>query len=360
MAKPTYYQLLGVEPDATHEELRKAYKQRAKDWHPDRPNGSPEKFKELVDAYDILKNADTRKAYDRKLNNSPENFTARFSSAASGAAAAAKKVMNDFVDEGLFDTLDKFLGRKREPRNIESSINITLEELYNGADKTVAFKRLETCDSCDGLGAESKSDVKICVDCIGLGQTVSTFAALFSKEDCKKCKGLGKIITKKCKACKGKGERKYQRDFTFPIPTDLNFGKDKDRLILPEEGEYGGDLIIAVDLKDHKYYEVKWPHLYIDLPIQFYQAILGDYLELETLRGSALFKIPQGTESGDTITLKGYGLRQTDKQGNTTLGNLYINVIVTVPKRVNKEQKQLLESYKALDRGRKKSKPIKK
>lgn len=360
MADLNHYELLGVEVDATQEELRRAYKQRAKEWHPDRPGGSPQKFRDLVDAYDILKNPETRKSYDRKLNNSAEAFTSRFSSVASAAQATAKKVMNDFVDEGLFDTLDKFLGRKKEAKNIEASIKISLEELYSGADKTVTFKRLEECDACEGLGAESKADVKICVECIGLGQTVSNFAALFTKEDCKKCKGLGKIITKKCSTCKGKGEKKYKRDFTFPVPTDLNFGRDKDRLILPDEGEYGGDLLITVDLKDHKYYDVKWPHLYIDLPIEFYQAILGDYLELETLRGSALFKIPQGTETGDMITLKGYGLRQTDKAGNTSLGNLYITVTVSVPKRINKQQRALLEQYKELDRNKKKRKPINK
>ena len=136
-----YYKLLGIEPDATLEELKNAYKKRAKEWHPDKPGGSPERFKQLVDAYTILSNIDSRKSYDRKLNNSAEKFTSRFSSVASAASATARKVMNDFVDEGLFDTLDKFLGRKKESKNVEVKIKITLEELYGGADKKISFKR---------------------------------------------------------------------------------------------------------------------------------------------------------------------------------------------------------------------------
>lgn len=352
-----YYEILGVEPEASIEDIRKAYKKRAMEWHPDRPTGSEQKFKRLVKAHAILSNKDSRKAYDRRKKNTASNFASRFSKVASAASTTAKKVMNDFVDEGLFDTLDKFLGRQKEPKNVEVNIQITLEELYEGADKTVSFKRHELCETCRGRGAEKREDIKVCVECYGLGHVVSNFAALFTKEDCKKCKGTGRIILKKCSGCKGKGECKYQREFTFGIPKDLNLGKEKDKLVLPEEGEYGGDLLIKVNLKPHKYYDVTWPDLSIDLPIKFYQAILGDHLEIDTMRGSAIFKIPAGTEHGDTIILKDYGLRRTQKDGNIKFGDLYIKILISVPKKINKKQRALLEDYKNLDRGGKKAKP---
>jgi molecular chaperone DnaJ len=356
----TYYEILGIEVDASDEEIRKAYKKRAMEWHPDRANGSEEKFKKLVKAYGIISNPETRKKYDRRLNNSSSTFASKFSKVASAATTTAKKVMNDFVDDGLFETLDKFLGRKKEPKNIEANIKITIEELYSGADKQVKFKRFELCEACGGRGAEGRSDIKMCVECYGLGHT--NLASLFTKEDCKKCGGTGKILLKKCKQCKGKGEKKYDRDFVFTIPKDINLGKGKERdtLIVRNEGEYGGDLLLQVDLKQHKYYEVKWPDLYIDLPIKFYQAILGDNLEIETLRGKAFFQVPSGAESGDTIVLNGYGLRKTDKNNNQKLGDLYINLLMTLPKRINKEQRRLLEEYRDCDRSRKKAKPKRK
>ena len=142
-----YYEILGVEPEASIEDIRKAYKKRAMEWHPDRPTGSEQKFKKLVRAHAILSNEDSKKAYDRRKKNTSSNFASRFSKVASAASTTAKKVMNDFVDEGLFDTLDKFLGRQKEPKNVEVNIQITLEELYEGADKTVSFKRHELCET---------------------------------------------------------------------------------------------------------------------------------------------------------------------------------------------------------------------
>jgi len=355
-----YYEILGVAPDASIEDIRKAYKNKAKEWHPDKPSGSVQKFKKLGSAYKILNDEDSRKAYDRRMRNTQSNFASRFSKVATAASTTAKKVMNDFVDEGLFDTLDKFLGRQKEPNNVEMGIQITLEELYEGADKTVRFKRHELCETCHGHGAEKREDIKVCVECYGLGHVVSNLAALFTKEDCKKCKGTGRIILKKCSECRGKGECKYQREFTFGIPKDLNLGKEKDKLVLPEEGEYGGDLLIKVNLKPHKYYEIDWPNLSIDLPIKFYQAILGDHLEIDSMRGSAIFKIPAGTQHGDTIILKGYGLRQNQKEGGIKFGDLYIKILISVPKKINKKQKILLEDYRNSDQSAKKLKPKKK
>jgi len=345
-----YYALLGVAATASDEEIKKAYKKKAKELHPDTLTGSEVAFKQLVDAYSVLGNSEKRKDYDRRRNNSPASFTSRFSKVADVASTTAKKVVSDIVDEGIFDTLDRILGRKKEPKNIETSIKITIEELYEGADKKITFKRMEACDACRGRGAVSKDDVKVCLDCYGLGHVVNNLASLFSKEECKVCRGIGKIILNKCGECGGKGECKFERELVFPIPKDLNLGSKKDKLIIPGEGEYGGNLFIEVDLKPHPHYEIQWPTLAIELPIKFYQAMLGDNLEIDTLKGPAFFKLDTGADHGDTITLRGYGLRYLDDAGNLQYGNMVIKLLLQTPKRVTKEQRELLEAYKALDK----------
>lgn len=346
-----YYDLLGVGTTATDEEIKKAYKKRAKELHPDTPTGSDVAFKQLVDAYGVLGNNDKRKDYDRRRNNSPASFTSRFSRVADVATHTAKKVVSDIVDEGIFDTLDRILGRKREPQNIETAIKITIEELYEGADKKITFKRKEACDACKGRGGASKDDVKVCIDCYGLGHVVNNLASLFAKEECKECKGTGRLILNKCQECNGKGECKFERELVFPIPKDLSLGTKKDKLIIPGEGEYGGNLFIDVDLKPHPHYEIKWPNLEIELPVKFYQAILGDNLEIDTLKGPAFFKLDIGTDHGDTITLKSYGLRYLDDLGNLQYGDLVIRLVINTPKRITKEQREILEAYKALEKG---------
>jgi len=354
-----YYEVLGVTPSASSEDIKKAYKKRALEYHPDRQSGSDELFKKLGEAYSVLNNPDSRENYDRRrkvLSSNPEGFTSKFAKVASAATTTAKKVVNDFVDESLFETLDKILGRKREPNNLEVTLKVTLEEIYDGAEKRIAFKRRENCDTCKGRGATAIEDIKVCSDCYGLGHTMSNLASLFTKEECKKCKGTGRIILKKCGECDGRGEYKYERECTFKIPKDLNLGNDKDRLLLEGEGEYGGNVLVQIEVKPHRFYEIVWPNLHIDLPVQFYQAALGDYIEIDTLRGSAVFNLPTGTESGDTITLKGYGLRLPDLD-DIHYGDLLITVHIEVPKRMNKEQKELLQKYKELDPNRKKIKP---
>lgn len=364
-----YYEILGVTSSATSEEIKKAYKKKAAEVHPDKLGGSDptgEQFKKVSEAYNILNNSDSRENYDRrrKAASNSEGFTSKFAKVASAATSTAKKVVNDFVDENLFDTLDKILGRKKTPKNLEVTLKATLEDLYEGVEKKVVYKRYESCSSCKGKGAVSVEDIRVCNGCMGLGHTVSNLASFFTNEDCKKCHGTGKIILNKCSECEGKGECKYERDCTFKILKDLNFEPDrdgtlfaKDKLLLEGEGEYGGNLLVQIELKPHKFYEVKWPDLHIVLKVQFYQAVLGDYIEVESLKGPAVFKLSPGTEAGDVITLKNYGLRLPSQDDDSKYGDLYIKTDIEVPKRINKEQKELLQKYRDLDPSYKKARP---
>jgi len=351
-----WYAVLSVSEDATEEEIKKAYRDKAKLLHPDMNPGKEEAFKELVEAYRVIGNFERRKDYDRN-RSARERIKNRFKEGVKKTASTAAEVVNDIIfEEGFFDTIDKILGRKLDPKNIDATLKITIEELYDGVDKKVVFKRNETCNHCEGRGAVRREDFERCGKCGGVGRVVDEFVDYFKKKPCGKCRGTGRIILNKCTGCNGKGLCKNEVELTIPVPKDLNIWSQNDRLIVPGEGEHGGDLIIHVQLKPHQYFDVNYPNLKVDVPIQFYQAILGDLLEIDTLKGTALFKVEPGTEDGKQLSLQGYGLRKN----NGTFGDLKITLKISIPRRLSKEKRKLLEQYKQLDVSRKKTKPSKK
>lgn len=342
-----WYAVMGVSYDSTDEEIKKAYRKKALDLHPDRNPNNPEKekqFKELVEAYKVLGNKDLRQKYDRK-RNAASNIRDKFSGF-SKAATSAAEVLNDFIDESLFDALSKFFKGTLKPQDIAVKLKIDLEDLYSGSYKTVSFKRNEICLTCNGRGAETKEDFKTCGTCLGSGQKLD-IRSLFSNQKCNECKGVGHIIKNKCKDCKGKGLCENQIELTIQIFKDLSFEKgiSKDNLIVENEGEHGGNLIITVILNKHKYYDVNWPNLFVTVPVEFYHAMLGSVLEIETLKGIALFSVPENTQDGDIITLEDYGLRTSEK----TFGDLKIKIVIDFPKKISKQKKVLLEEYMKLD-----------
>lgn len=344
-----FYALLGVSPTADEEELKKAFRQKALEYHPDKNPGNleaEEKFKKVNEAYNTLKDPDKKKSYDRKKSGA-SFFTSKFVTPPRDVA----NIVNDILDENLFDKMDQMLGRVLEVKNIELKISLTLEELYNGVDKSVSFRRNEKCDTCKGRGAVNREDFKLCDLCYGLGHAPKLSSLLRKeKNKCVKCKGLGKLILNKCKDCKGNGICKKEISLVIPIPTGLN---TKDKLVVPEEGEGNGDLIIQIETLPHPYFEILPPYdLSIELPITFYQAILGDYLEIDTLKGPAYFKIEAGSQSGDSVVLKTYGLKNGEGHGD-----LIIKIIVNMPSHISVEQRQLLEQYKDLDKAKNKPKP---
>jgi len=350
-----WYAVLEVSSTASSEDIKKAYRKAALKFHPDRNPDNPEAeaaFKKATEGYNILKDAEKRKAYDRKISAS-SFFTDAFAGAVKKAPSASD-ILNDIIDEKLFDKMASTLREKIALKNIEIKLKVTLEELYNGADKEVVFKRNEKCNTCNARGAVNREDFKLCDACLGIGYTPK-FSNLWKRRDrrsnCHKCRGEGKIILNACFSCKGGGILKKEVQLVIPLPKDLS---PQDTLIVPDEGEGGGNLLIHVETKRHNYYEVVGSDLMVELPISFYQATLGDYLEIDTLKGSAYFKVEPGVQHGDIITLKGYGLRFSD-----TPGNLLIKIHIAIPKRINKEERSILEQYKNAT-GTKKVKPKKK
>lgn len=349
-----WYSVLGVAEDATDEEIKKAYRKKAMEWHPDRGPGNEHLFKKLVEAYGVLSDPKQRDDYNAVLRRRKSTlgnasaFSEKFTKVVSNTA----DILNNIVDENLFEKIDIMMGRKFEPQNVEIKISIALEELYNGKDKQILFKRNGSCETCKGKGAKSREDFKVCNKCYSLGR-LPHYTSVFIKQQCDKCDGRGKIIINKCEGCKGTGLCKNEVELTIPIPKNLNA---KDTLIVPGEGEHGGNLLIAVELKEHPYFQVEWPHLLVVVPIKYYQAILGDNLEIDTLKGAGFFKVAPGTQHGDETILKGYGLRKEEDE----FGDLRVRVSISIPSRVPPEHQALLEEIKKLDTNKKKIKPNKK
>lgn len=337
------YFILGVEIEVSEDDLKKAFRKKAMECHPDRNQNNPEaeiSFKKLNEAYNILKDPEKRKSYDRKRAGG--FLSSRFITPPTSRDVV--NAVNEILDENLFDKIDQVLGRTFEAKNIEITLQLTLEELYNGADKTIIFKRNEKCDTCKGRGAINREDFKLCDLCYGLGHAPKLSSLLRKEKNrCAKCRGLGKIIINKCKDCKGSCNSQKEVELVIPIPKGLNI---KDRLIVPEEGESGGDLFLHIETQSHNKFTIT--NLYdlsTQLTINFYQAILGDYLEIETLKGPAYFKIEPGSQHLDIVVLKGYGLKNGDNYGD-----LLITLEVKLPTFLTLEQRQLLEKFKELDK----------
>lgn len=331
-----YYKLLGVTKEATEAEIKKAFRKKALIYHPDK-NKEPDAeriFKDITKANEILTDQASRQAYDRKVFAS-ELIRNRFST------SMASEVISSMFDENIVDTLDKIMGRTPDKKSVEISIEITLEELYSGADVEVSFQRHESCDNCKGRGAVKREDFKICTACLGLG-VIPSVSSLFKKNECPQCKGLGKIIINKCSPCDGSGLMNKKIRLIIPIPKNT---EHDERLVVNGEGEGGGNLYINIKLKQHEYFEVNNRDLKVSFLIPFYQAILGELLEIETLKGPAFFKIEEGSQNGDSITLKGYGLKKQEED----YGDLIISLFVYIPKQVTDEQKILLEKYRDSD-----------
>jgi molecular chaperone DnaJ len=341
-----WYAVLDVESSATEDDIKKAYRKKALLYHPDRNPDNPSAdamFKKATQAYSVLRDTEKRRAFDR--TRSAANFFSQNFNAPS--ASDVLNDINDIIDGTLSDKLDKFFGRSPAPKDIEVKLHVTLDELYEGADKTVTFKRDERCGSCQGRGAIKKEDFRICDTCLGIGFPPK-LSNLWKrgKRKCGKCRGSGKLIAKPCKGCKGAGLAKKEVQLVIPLPKDLAV---RDTLIVPEEGEGGGNLLIQVQAKKHPTYAVDGAHLITEVPLSFCQAVLGDLVEIPTLKGPAWFKVEPGTQPGDEIVLEGYGLRN----GKESFGNLRIKVCIAIPKKTNKTQRELLEAYK-------KSSPVKK
>ncbi|MBI4440487.1 molecular chaperone DnaJ [Candidatus Woesearchaeota archaeon] len=343
MAKD-YYQILGVGKDASKEEIKTAYKRLAKKYHPDlnKEHGTAEKFKEINEAASVLADDEKRRRYDQTGNVEGEPFSGFDFRDFMGAG---------FDVEGIFD---EFLGgsfRKRRPsrgNDLRYDLDMTLEEAAAGAAKTINVPRLEQCTKCKGLGAESESDVVTCDRCNGHGavrrEQRTPFGIFASTTTCSKCKGQGKYIKNECAECDGTGLVRKSRKIEFEIPAGAEEGM---HLRLRGEGEAGGkgglngDLFVVLHEKPHDTFRREGNDIIVSVPIDFATAALGGEIEVPTLAGKATLKIPSGTQSNTIFRMKEKGI--PGLHGGH--GSEKVEVVVKVPERLSRRQKELLEEF---------------
>lgn len=348
------YEILGVQRDASQDEIRKAYLKLAHKYHPDKTGGdkaAEDKLKEVNAAYDILKSPEKRRQYDQFGAAGPQGFGG--GGFGSGGAGGFEAPFDDFFDM-LFGQGG---GRRRaggapgsRPGNdLELRLTITLEEAAAGVKKKVRFNRMERCADCDGSGAAPGSKPETCSQCGGAGQVRMTQGFFTVARACPQCHGKGKTISKPCRRCGGAGQTRGSRELSVDIPAGVDNGST---LRVSGEGEPGhgggprGDLYIHIEVAQHEIFQRDGTTLHCEMPISFAQAALGATLRVPTLDKEAELKVPAGTQPGTQFRLRGLGL--PDLRGYRQ-GDLIVKVVVEVPAKLGKRQRELIEELGRLD-----------
>lgn len=349
MAKRDYYEVLGVSRDAGAEEIKKAYRKLARQYHPDANPGdksAEEKFKEIAEAYEVLSDPEKRANYDRF-----------------GHAAANDQGFGGFGGFGDFgglgDLFDMFFGgatrARRGPQkgaDIRVDVDISFKEAAFGVEKDIRVPRVEECENCRGTGAAPGTATQKCSVCGGTGQVQfsqsTPFGRITQTHTCDRCRGTGRIIEKPCGVCHGAGYVRRTRSIHVKIPPGVDTGT---RLRVAGEGEVGvrggprGDLYVYIEVRPHRLFKREGNDLICEVPISFAQAALGDELEVPTLEGTAKIRIPEGTQHGTEFRLRGKGIPDLNGYGR---GDQYVRVKVVTPTRLSERQKQILREFAAL------------
>lgn len=362
--KRDYYEVLGVDKNATDEEIKKAYRKLAKKYHPDAnpddKEGAEEKFKELSEAYENLSDKQKRQMYDQFGFDGPQFGGGQGGGYYSyGSGFDGFSGFQDFSDLGdLGDIFSSFFGgggartrsnsnSARKGADLKVNLDITFEEAYLGVEKEITINRNEECKSCKGTGAKAGTSPVTCSNCNGQGrvkQVVTTpFGQMATQKTCSVCGGTGKVIKEPCPDCKGKGKVRKSVKISVKVPAGIDDGRT---LVLENQGEPGinngpkGDLYIVVHIKRHSIYSRKGDHVFCEVPITFTGATLGTEIEIPMVDGTMeKYKIPEGTQTGTKFTIKNKGFKSVN--GNWR-GDFVFTVIVQVPKRLTHTQRELL------------------
>ena len=351
-----YYEILGVPRTASDDDLKRAYRKLAMQYHPDRnqANDAEERFKEIAEAYEVLSDGNTRATYDRYGH-----------AGLSGAGAAGfhhvdlTEALNMFMrDFGGLAGFESFFGGRqpteaRRGQDIRVTVKLALADVASGTNRTIKLRTLVPCERCSGSGAAEGSRPVPCGTCGGTGEvrraTRSMFGQFVSVSPCPTCAGEGSIIQSPCQVCRGDGRVKGERSIPVEIPAGVS---SNNYITLRGQGAAGprngphGDLIVMLEVKDDERFERQGEDLIYDLAVSFSQAALGDSLVGPSPWGEERFELPDGVQSGTVFKLKGKGLPRLGRSGN---GDLHVRVHVWTPEQLNEEQRRLLQQLRTLE-----------
>jgi molecular chaperone DnaJ len=359
-----YYQLLGVSRDASSEDIKKAYRKLALQYHPDRNQGSKEaeeRFKEVTEAYEVLRDEEKRPIYDRYGADG-------FKRGAGGPGAgfghidfseAIEVFMRDFGGFGGIE--DLFGGRGggrgrpavRKGQTVKVRVPLTISEVATGVTKKLRVALLEECDECEGSGAAGGTSPEPCNQCGGSGEERvvqrSMFGQFVSVQPCRVCRGEGRVIKEVCRVCHGDGRVRKERQLEIDIPAGVT---SENFMTLRGEGNVGpqggprGEVIVLMDVEEDERFVRDGSHIRMELPITFSQAAMGDEVEVATIDGAVRLTIPKGVQSGEVLRLRGRGLPELNSNRR---GDQLIRVLVWTPQHLNSEQEELMRALRDVE-----------
>ena len=352
MSKRDYYDVLGVPKDSEKDAIKKAYRTKAKELHPDRNSDNPNaeaQFKEVNEAYEVLKDAEKKAAYDRYGH-------AAFESGGGGTGFGGSGDFSSAFSDVFDDLFGDFMGggrggRKQQSRgsDLRYNLSISLEDAFAGLQKTINVPSSVACGSCNGTGAAGGSSPTTCPTCSGLGKVRATQGFFTVERGCPTCSGAGQIIKNPCSSCGGQGTQKKDRALSVNVPPGVETGT---RIRLAGEGETGprggisGDLYIFIEVSKHKIFERDGLNLFCRVPVSMAKASLGGEVEVPTIDGGrSRVRIPAGSQSGRQMRLKGKGMPAIK---TVQKGDMFIEMAVETPVNLTARQKELLQEFEEL------------
>ncbi|MCL5674279.1 MAG: molecular chaperone DnaJ [Candidatus Omnitrophica bacterium] len=349
-SKRDYYEILGVSKNASSDELKKAYRDLALKYHPDRNPGNreaEEKFKEITESYEVLSDPEKRKTYDMygHAGFGPTGFDWRqdFGRVRTDFSDIFGDVVSDIFNDLLEDQFRT--SQSTKGTDLETKISISLKEASTGIEKYINVSRMEPCNVCNGTGSRSKTGSMTCSQCNGLGQVQYRQGFFTFAQTCPRCKGTGKTIKDPCQNCRGTGLIRNMHKIMIKIPAGIENGMT---LRLKGQGNAGphgiqnGELYVTVFVESHELFERENGDLYIKVPITVISAILGAEIEVPTLSGRVNLKIPPGTQNGTVFRLRNLGLPKAYGYGK---GNLYAVVKIEIPRVLSREERRIIEEW---------------
>jgi len=357
MSKRDYYDVLGASKGASADELKKAYRKKAKELHPDRNSDNPNaeaQFKEINEAYDVLKDADKKAAYDRYGHAA---FEGGMGGGRPGGGFHGGGDFSSAFSDVFDDLFGDFMGggrgggRQRSTRGADLRYNmrITLEEAFSGAQKTISVPTSVQCNACTGTGAEGGSEPATCPTCSGMGKVRATQGFFTVERTCPTCSGAGQIIKNPCKSCSGQGRTEKDRALSVNIPVGVETGT---RIRLSGEGEAGlrggpaGDLYIFIEVAPHEIFQREGTNLFCRVPVSMAAAALGGDIEVPTIDGGrSRVKVPAGSQSGRQMRLRSKGMPAVR---SSQVGDMFIELAVETPVNLTSRQKELLREFEEL------------